>query len=187
MKRRRRERRTVWPILVGAGLIVGIVVAMAFFVRGFDDTGTDNLAAPAASPSVTNAFPSPSASPTRAGKTKYVVPGGGPTITLGANGGNGMKINNNQHHLVAHVTSSEPIYAVGWLIPTSLNSSYGKNMHPGATFTLDTTVTGRPYYSLLWVYAGKSGAAVTCTISIDGTVKSRKTTEGAYGRQVCYA
>jgi hypothetical protein len=192
MKKRRRGRagRRVWPILLGVGLVIGVVIAMAFFVRGFDDTGSDNIAAPGAGTIPSSDFPSPSASvsPPKAGKTKYVVPGGGPTITLGANDGGGIKLNNkNQHHLVAHVTSSDPIYAVGWLIPTSLSNAYGKDMSPGRSFTIDTTVTGRPYYSLLWVYAGKSGAPVTCTISIDGKVASSKTTQGAYGRQVCYA
>jgi fermentation-respiration switch protein FrsA (DUF1100 family) len=193
MKKRHagRSGRRVWPILLAAGLIVGVIVAMAFFVRGFDSTGSDNLAAPGAgtSPSdVPGPTVTPSGSPSKTGKTKYVVPGGGPTITLGANDGGGMKLSNkNQHHLVARVTSADPIYAVGWLIPTSLNHSYGKDMSPGRSFTIDTTVTGRPYYSLLWVYAGKSGAPVTCRISIDGKVRSTQTTQGAYGRQVCYA
>ncbi len=177
-------------MLLAAGLILGLVIAMAFFVRGFDSTGSDNYAAPGVGtvPSSDFPSPSPSVSAPKPSTTKYVVPGGGPTITLGANDGGGIKLNNkNQHHLVAHVTSSDPIYAVGWLIPTSLNHAYGKDMSPGRSFTIDTMVTGRPYYSLLWVYAGKSGAPVTCTISIDGKVKSRQTTQGAYGRQVCYA
>lgn len=183
-----RQGRRVWPILLASGLIVGLVVAMAFFVRGFDDTGTDNIAAPGAGGALSSAVPVPSPSPVKSGKTKYIVPGGGPTVTLGAGDGGGLKLNHkNQHHLVAHVTSAAPIYAVGWLIPTSLSNSYGKSMSPGRSFTIDTTVTGRPYYSLLWVYAGASGVPVTCTISIDGKLASRKTTQGAYGRQVCYA
>jgi hypothetical protein len=190
MKRRRR-RRPVWPYTVAAGLVVGLVIAMAFFVRGFDDTGTDNLAAPGAggadgAPS--GAFASPSGSPVKSGAKKFVVPGGGPTLTLGANDGGGIRIDDkNKHTLVAHVSSSAPIYSVGYLIPTSFDAAYGRDDHAGTSWTVSTTVTGRPYYSIIWVAAGAAGAPVTCTITIDGKVRSSRTTSGAYGRQVCYA
>ena len=190
MKTRRRGR-PVWPVVLAVGLVVGVVIAMAFFVRGFDDTGGD-YAAPAATPTTSDTTPTsmstrPRVSAPSHGATKYVVEAGGPTITLGAKAGSGLTIVDNRHRLVARVTSSEPIYAVGWLIPTSLDYSYGKNMHPGRTFTIDTQVSGRPKYSLLWVYAGASGAPATCTISVDGQVRSTLTTRGPYGRQVCYA
>jgi hypothetical protein len=181
----------VLPLALAAGVVVGLVCAMAFFVRGFDHTGDGpRSAAPASTPraapaaSATPARPRiPAATPTAG---RYVVAAGGPTITLGAGGG-GLHIVDNRHRLVARVWSAAPVYAVGWLIPTSLDHSYGKDMHPGRSFTIDTRVSGRPKYALLWIYAGASGAPVTCTISIDGVVRSEQTTSGPYGRQVCYA
>lgn len=185
------RRRRALVILPAAGVVAGLVVAMAFFVRGFGGTDGGDYAAPApsAAPSLEPSLAVPISVPrptTSHRPSRYVVGAGGPTITLGTNGGSGIKIVDGRHRLVARVTSAEPIYAVGWLIPTSLDSSYGKNMHPGRSFTIDTEVSGKPAYALLWIYAGASGTPVTCTISVDGRVSSEKTTHGPYGRQVCY-
>jgi hypothetical protein len=85
------------------------------------------------------------------------------------------------------VSSSAPLYEVGYLIPTSLDHSYGKATRPGARWSVTTTVTGAPYYAVIWVWAGASGAPATCTIALDGKVRVSRTTSGPYGRQVCYA
>lgn len=177
-------------MLLGAGLVVGVVVAMAFFVRGFDNTsgGDAALAAPTPGGSASIAVPVPMPSAKSAKSAKYVDPATGKTIDLGQNDAPGLKIDNvYQHRLVVTVTSRQPVYAVGWLIPTSMNYSYGRNMQPGRHFSLVTRVTGRPYYSIIWVWAGKAGAPATCTVSIDGHVRTSKTTTGSYGRQLCFA
>ena len=84
-------------------------------------------------------------------------------------------------------SSAGPIGQVGYLVPTSPDHSYGRAEHVGTNWAVATTVTGKPYYALIFVQANRTGVPITCTITIDGRVASRKSTSGAYGRQVCLA
>lgn len=91
------------------------------------------------------------------------------------------------HSLVLTVTSTVPIGRLGYVIPTSEGHSYGDIKGVGEHWTLTTKVYGRPYYAALFIAAGSGGAAVTCSISIDGVVKDTKTARGNFGQQVCAA
>jgi hypothetical protein len=183
--------RTAWVAPLAVLVAIGAIVGLAFYVRGFQSTGDD----PVGLPSVTRP---PSVAPGSSAhehkhkhKKKHgkhghrVVVPGGPTVTLGA-GGDGLSVTG-PHKLVVRVSSSAPIPAVGYLAPTSPDIPYGTAKNVGKHWTVHTTVSGKPKYAIIWIYAGKSGAAVTCSITIDGTVRDRKTTSGAYGRQICYA
>lgn len=190
-RRRSGRRRVGWAHIVGVMLAVGAVVGLALVVRGFGDTGPDDVALPALRTPVTSAPvaptpPSSTGSTSRSATTKYAVPGTRQTVTLGAAAGLVIDTRG-QHRLTATVTSSAAVYEVGYLMPTSLDHPYGKVVHPGRRWSVTTTVSGRPNYAVIWVWAGKAGVPATCTISIDGTLRVRKTTVGAYGRQVCYA
>jgi hypothetical protein len=188
--------RTAWVAPLAVLVAIGVIVALAFYVRGFQGTGDDHALLP------TNTGAPGGASGLSAHghkhkhkhgkkhgkhshKTKFVVPSDGPTVTLGAGGG-GLTITG-QHTLVVRVTSSAPIPAVGYLAPTSPDIPYGTAKNVGKNWSVHTTVSGKPKYAIIWIYSGKSGAPVTCSITIDGKLADRKATTGAYGRQICYA
>jgi hypothetical protein len=93
-----------------------------------------------------------------------------------------------RHRLVLTVTSPAPLPRLGYLVPTSPNRSYGDVRHPGGKrWTLTTTVTGRPDYAMVFVQADSRGDVITCTIAVDGVVRSRESTSGPYSRKVCVA
>jgi hypothetical protein len=168
-----------------------LLVAIALFVHEYQVTG-DSPAAGAPIPSAKQSHDvsnSPtSTAPTGGRKTTFVVPGGGATLTLAAQGGPGLVIRGAPtHRLTMSVTSSKPIPRIGYFVPTSLDASTGDITHLGSSWSKTTLVTGRPDYAVLFVQADPSGTPQTCRIVIDGVVKSVKTTHGPYGRQVCYA
>jgi hypothetical protein len=90
-----------------------------------------------------------------------------------------------QHKLVLSASSARAISRVGYLAPTSPDHSYGDVKKVPRTWSVRTTVTGGPEYAVIFIQAGASGTPITCTITVDGVILDKKTTSGAYGRQVC--
>jgi hypothetical protein len=184
--RKLRLTRKGWVAPLVAVLAVGLVVALAFYVRGFQDTGPDPAALPTAPPPSATLGSSPSdhhAKHPHKNARGQVVAGG---LTLGAAGGPGLSFSGG-HTLVAHVESSEPIGVIGYLAPTSPDIAYGTARNVGTSWTVRTTVAGRPKYAIIWIYGAKDGASVSCSITIDGKVADRESTKGPYGRQICFA
>lgn len=188
--------RTAWIAPLAVLLAIGVIVALAFYVRGFQSTGHDPVglpggSSPSAGAPVSSAHQHKSGKHSKKhgkhgghGKSETSTPSGGTTVDVG--GGSGLTITG-EHTLVARVTSAAPIGEIGYLAPTSPDISYGTAKNVGKSWTVHTTVTGKPKYAIIWIYAGKSGTPVTCSISIDGKVRSHETTSGPYGRQICYA
>jgi hypothetical protein len=180
--RRLRLTRKGWAAPLAALVAIGIIVALAFYVRGFESTSNDPVALPTDSPAA--GAPHGSSAPSKnAHGTQVVVPGGG-TATLGA-GGSGLSLRG-VHTLVAHVESSEPIGDIGYLAPTSPDLSFGTAKNVGKSWTVRTRVTGRPKYAIIWIKGAKDGTSVSCSITIDGKVADRQRTKGPYGRQICF-
>jgi len=93
-----------------------------------------------------------------------------------------------KHRLVLTVTSPAPLPRIGYLVPTSPDRSYGDVQHPGGKrWTLTTTVTGRPDYAMVFIQADSSGDLITCTITVDGVLKSTRSASAPYARKVCMA
>jgi hypothetical protein len=90
-----------------------------------------------------------------------------------------------EHRIVLAASSRHAIGRVGYLAPTSPDHASGDVKHVGRQWAVHTTVSGSPYYALVFVQAGADGTPITCSITLDGKVLSRKSTSGAYGRQVC--
>jgi hypothetical protein len=185
-----RLPRKGWVAPVAIVVAVGIIVALAFYVRGFQGTSNDPIALPP-SPGASLGSPSPSKPhakhPHKKGHGKQVVvPGGGPTLTLGSGGGSGLSFSGG-HTMVVHVESAEPIGVIGYLSPTSPDLSYGTAKNVGRSWTVRTTVAGPPKYAIIWIYGAKDGTPVSCSITLDGKVADRETTKGPYGRQICFA
>jgi hypothetical protein len=187
--RKLRLTRKSWLAPLAAVLTIGILVALAFYVRGFEGTGDEPVALPSPTSGATLGSPEPTKHRSEhPGKhpngTEVVVPGGGPTVTLG--GGSGLSITGG-HSFVVHVESAEPIGIIGYLAPTSPDLSYGTVKNVGTSWTVRTTVSGPPKYAIIWIYGAKDGTSVTCSITIDGKLADRETTKGPYGRQICFA
>jgi hypothetical protein len=89
------------------------------------------------------------------------------------------------HKLVLSASSAGPIPGVGYLVPTSRDHAYGQAKNLSSHWSATTSVTGKPYYALLFIQADKTGTPITCSISVDGVVKDTKTTSGPFGSQVC--
>jgi hypothetical protein len=166
------------------------VLSIALFVRAYQNAGPRGGShlggvGPSLSSPTDRRAPSAAGTGTIAPADRAVVPGG-PDYTLTAPGPRGFTIlPPSKHLLVLSAHSALPIGEVGYLIPTSPNDSYGKAQNLGANWTMRTSVLGSPYYAALFIWAGATGAPVTCTIRLDGKVISSETTKGPYGRQVC--
>ena len=89
-----------------------------------------------------------------------------------------------KHSISLLVTSSEPISYVGYQIPTSPDKFYGVNKNVGKSWSLLTFGYGPPDYAQIFSAAGARGT-VTCTITIDGKVTERLSTDGPNSRLFC--
>lgn len=91
-----------------------------------------------------------------------------------------------KHRIVLRATSQAPIGTIGYIMPTSLNESSGvvKN-YKGTSWSISSTVYGDPDYAQIYLQAGARGYPITCTITVDGKVTERRSTEGPYGQLVC--
>lgn len=90
-----------------------------------------------------------------------------------------------KHRVVMTVTSSSPIGTVGYVVPTSLNESSGVVRNVRTRWSLTTTAYGDPDYAQLFMQADARGHEITCTITVDGRVTERQTTQGPYARLIC--
>ena len=113
--RKWRLTRKAWVVPLAALVAIGIVVALAFYVRGFQRTGNDPVALSTDSPAA-GAPHGPSA-PNRH-PSKHAP--GTPSASGSGRSRRGV------HTLVAHVKSSEPIGVISYLVPTSPDLSFGK-------------------------------------------------------------
>lgn len=168
--------------------VVVFVACIAFFLKQYNDTGNPGKdpvaagsAAPAPSDSASNsASPSASDAP---GPFKGLK--GLPTGYPSTRDKFGRLLV--PRIVTMTVTSSEPIFQLGYLVPTSLDSPYGRAGQGASSWTLTVRATGRGPLAAIFIQAGRSGAPVTCTISIDGQVGNTETTTQPWQRQLCVA
>lgn len=90
-----------------------------------------------------------------------------------------------KHTVTMRVTSEAPIGTIGYIVPTSLRNSSGVVKNVKTVWTLTTTAYGDPDYAQLFMQAGARGFPITCTITVDGKVTERRSTEGPYGQLIC--
>lgn len=90
-----------------------------------------------------------------------------------------------KHELVVRVTSEADMFRVGYVVPTSLEKSYGVEYDVGRTWELRTVVYGKPKYARIYLQAGPYGIPVKCTITVDGKVLEQRDTEGPWGQLIC--
>lgn len=177
-------------------IALGYVVALTLFIRansGDADTSS-NLAR--TSPGLTTpALPSASASRSASASGSPSAPGSSPngldlstlpqhTIIPRIPGGFTFG-SVPSHKLVLSATSARAIKRLGYLVPTSFDSSYGDIRNVGRSWSVTTTVYGNPAYAEVFIQSGSDGVPITCSITVDGVVTNSATTKGPYGRQVC--
>jgi hypothetical protein len=172
--RKRRLTRKVWVALLAALVGIGLVVALAFYIHGFQETGNHPVALSTDSPAAGTPH-GPSAPTRHPGKHAHGTP------SAGGSGPSRPGV----HTLVVHVKSSEPIGVISYLVPTSPDHSFGKVKNVRRSWKLRTRVTGRPKYAIIWIKGAKDGTSVRCSITIDGKVVDRQRTKGAAGLQAC--
>jgi hypothetical protein len=166
------------------------VACIAFFLKQYNDTGNpgkDPVAAGSATPGATD---SPSDSPSASASTSD-APGpfkglkGLPTGYPSTRDKFGRLLV--PRIVTMTVTSSEPIFQLGYLVPTSLDSPYGRAGQGARSWSLTVRATGRTPLAAIFIQAGRSGAPVTCTITIDGQAGDTETTTQPWQRQLCVA
>jgi hypothetical protein len=162
----------------------------------------------AAPQTVLPAFVPPTSSPTpkaiasinpKGTSTSFTLPSGFTTIPGGGTGGSGsagsftlqglqggsVYKNMAKHSITLLVTSEAPIGTVGYVMPTSLRHQKGVVKHVGDYWTLSSFVYGDPDYAQIFLQAGQRGYPITCTITVDGHVTARRSTDGPYGQLIC--
>jgi hypothetical protein len=185
-----RTRQGKWVLIL---LACAAVILVGLLGGGF-------LSSPAASPSVsppaaagTGLNPTPHPSPTASsGKASPKATATGlvtdPVATLRAqfpdNPLNHLR-GAGLHDLVLSASSPEPIAVIGYLVPTGLGAPYGSVKTHSTHWSNRQQAIGKGYLAAIFVQTGRSGAPITCTISVDGKVTNTETTSGAYGRAVC--
>ncbi len=83
------------------------------------------------------------------------------------------------------VTSDEPVWVLGYLVPTSPDRSNGTVRKPGASWSMSTKVYGRPDYAQIFAQAGPRATRISCTVTVDGRVTERRTATGPYAQLFC--
>jgi hypothetical protein len=111
--------------------------------------------------------------------------GGGGTFTMPGLQGGSIYQSLPRHTVTMRITSEAPIGTIGYVVPTSLRNSSGVVKNVQRSWSLTTTAYGDPDYAQLFMQAGARGFPITCTITVDGKVTERRSTEGPYGQMIC--
>jgi hypothetical protein len=90
-----------------------------------------------------------------------------------------------RHDVVLTLRSSHKLPFVIYNIPTSRDHPGGQSTDLGNTWSLSTTVYGKPDYAQLFTRAGPMGYPITCKITVDGRVTAEVTSGGPYGKIFC--
>ena len=171
--------------------VLAVLTCVGLFVRAYQQAGPSHDEAAGPTGSAAPATPSPSPSPSAASgaaRANAFDPNALslPPYTITPPAAPGFAFATPaEHRIVLAASSRHAIGRVGYLAPTSPDHPSGDVKHVGRQWAVHTTVTGSPYYALVFVQAGADGTPITCSITLDGKVLSRKSTSGAYGRQVC--
>jgi hypothetical protein len=181
-----RDRAVLGLTALAVAVVVVTVLAWRHADRGTEDPR-------AVDPSVLAA--SEPGEPTPARQQQKKRPRSAPTASTpgwAGNGdllpgltGDGLSTGVPELALLITVSSREPIRTVGYQVPTSRRHPHGVVRGVGTRWSLRTTVYGNPDYARVFLQAGPSGAAITCTVQVEGRVTERRSTEGPYGATMC--
>lgn len=89
------------------------------------------------------------------------------------------------HRLELRVTAAGPIGRVGYLVPSGLRSTSGITIVHRSTWSLRERATAAGRVAEIFIQTDASGRRMTCSISVDGTLRVRRTVSTPYARTVC--
>lgn len=194
-------RRNRGDAIAAAAIAIGLLAVVIAFLIGSPDDGPRSSAALETTIGSTLADPTPdvyqgpTADTTPAATVKdrvddAVDPDGtigtdlGPGLGSGLPGGGGTK-NLPKQRITLAMTSTAPIGVIGYIVPTSLDHSYGVAEDVGTSWSLRTIGYGDPDYAQLFAQSGPTGAVITCTVTVNGTVTESRSTDGPYSQLFC--
>ncbi|MBM7516323.1 hypothetical protein [Nocardioides nitrophenolicus] len=90
-----------------------------------------------------------------------------------------------KHQLTITMSTKGQLGTVAWIIPTSVENDRGAAKVLESTWSLSTTVYGNPDYAVVFGQQGRVDQPVTCTITVDGKVTERRSTQGAFSAMWC--
>lgn len=201
------RRRPKVAAATGVAAVLGVIALIVLMVGGNEKYDRNEpgvavgLPSPTADPT-SGALPTPTASPEpttaaevqRAAQRAFAEFGRGLSGSGGLTSGEfsmpGLQGGSIYKYLPKHVvtmriTSEAPIGTIGYVVPTSLRHSSGVVKNVKNSWSLTTTAYGDPDYAQLFMQAGARGFPITCTITVDGKVTERRSTEGPYGQMIC--
>lgn len=182
----------------GALATVVVLVLVWLMVRGTDKPQEEPIAFPSGLPTATSTgnpleeLPSTAAEVQAKTKKAFEAFGKGlssgltsGTLSIPGLQGGSLYENLPRHRVTLRASSAEPIGTVGYVVPTSYRNSSGIVKKVGRSWQISVIAYGDPDYAQLFLQAGALGAPVTCTITVDGKVTERRSTEGPYGQLIC--
>lgn len=174
--------------LVVAGIAI-VVIVVSFMLRpGQSEHATDTTDRP--SDSATSDAPEPAAKEKhrkkhrKADAAAILSKGQSQFGDLPGWGGEGRNMNLPKHTLTLTLTSPGSVGFTAWIIPTA-SPDKGTHQTTSSSWSMTTTVYGKPDYAAVFAQADSHGTPVTCTITVDGRVTERRTTQGPYGAMWC--
>lgn len=176
-----KDRRN---FLLIAGVAIAVIVVSFLLRPGESEHAVDANDRPQASES-TEATAEPRETPRKKQNAKSLLDEGQSQLAPSGFDGKGSNSSLTPHKLTVRITSASSVGLVAWIIPTSTTNSKGTATTSKTSWSMTTTVHGRPDYAAVFAQAGPSGVPVTCELSIDGRVTERRSTKGPYGSMWC--
>jgi hypothetical protein len=183
-----QRNRKAAAALAALVVLSGLVLVWVLTSGSGSPSAEPTLAVPTTSPSRAplTILPTPSASATPTAIPKSLEGAGIPGYTsLTGLKGHSLSASYPRHHLVLSLTSSKKLPFLIYNVPTSRDNRGGTLTDLGRTWSVSTTVYGKPDYAQLFTRADWYGTPITCTITVDGRVTARLTTSGPYGKVFC--
>jgi hypothetical protein len=193
-------RRNKGDAVASAAIAIGLLAVVLAFLVGPSDDGPRAgsvpdapFGAPVVDPTPgTYEGPDAGATPSSpvgqqvAAARDGVAPGDGTGLGLpsGLQGSGGTKGLPEQRITLA-MRSTAPIGTIGYVVPTSLDHSHGVVEDVGTSWSLTTTGYGAPDHAQLFAQSGPTGAPITCTVTVNGTVTESRSTSGPYSQLFC--
>lgn len=194
-------RRNRGDAIAAAAIVLGLLAVAIALLVGSPDDGPRTTVAPGTTIGSTRTDPTPDvyrgptpvASPAATVEDR-VDDARRPDTTIGTDPGTGLgpglagsggTKNLPKEHITLTMTSTAPIGVIGYVVPTSLDHSYGVAKDVGTTWSLRTIGYGRPDYAQLFAQSGPTGAVITCTITVNGRVTEARSTDGPYSQLFC--
>lgn len=178
-----RSRRRTW--LVGLAVLVTFTIALVFWAGR--DPATDSSAGPVIGAQPTSAGIESDASTTTSTEpeSSQTPPGGLslPPLPPLPNDSN-LRDASHAHAVTLQVTSDKPILRMAFRVRGGRPES-GYRTFLQSPVSITTTAYGDGLLAEIGAQASPAATTMTCTASIDGAVKSRRTVKGGWAVAVC--